>query len=382
MFHLELQQRKTVQRRNESPILIAYCAISGTEVVPREGIRRRKLYSAKSFKKRHVLTVQLISPIPAFGVSVPRTSPSPPSPITITITITMIPAFSASVTPIFRHERNRSLNCKKKNRFVALPISPRCSLSPSSSSSDAHEGPERQIAIVSVSMTAGGEVLFPGTRLDVEVSFEAAMRASDATNSEFGYLPIDAWNVPSSVGTLCVVDEFYSTSNYGDDDMVTFRANGLERFRLVHLDDDRKTATIIPFSDAPTAPEDMDTVVDLEKDLMESMQEIVRLTQKIGGSGDMDETHQRALNETLRRVKAVCAQNTSTSSSDLEIEPENGDADVDMVERWGGELSSDKRREILSFVVLDLLNLSFMSRRSLMMGVDTRQRLEDALEAL
>jgi len=53
-----------------------------------------------------------------------------------------------------------------------------------------------------------------------------------------------------------------------------------------------------------------------------------------------------------------------------------------MVERWGGELSSDKRREILSFVVLDLLNLSFMSRRSLMMGVDTRQRLEDALEAL
>lgn len=243
---------------------------------------------------------------------------------------------------------------------------------------------EREIPIVSVSMTAGGEVLFPGTRLDVEVPLEAAMRASDAINSEFGYLPIDAWNVPSSVGTICVVDEFFSTTdeNNNSGEMVSLRAHGLERFRLVSLDDDRKTARIVPFSDTPTREEDMDAVADLEGKLVESMQEIVRLTMKIGGENDMDETHQRALNETLRRVEAFCLRDCSASSTSTELESEPENVDIGILERWGSELNADQRREILSFAVLDLLNLSFMSRRSLMMAVDTRQRLEDAIEAV
>lgn len=223
---------------------------------------------------------------------------------------------------------------------------------------------ERRIAIVAVPMTAGGDVLFPGGSQMLSIRLEDAIRASKAANSEFGYVPINAWNDPSPVGTLAVVDEFEPKAA---DDSALMLCSGLQRFRLLEIDPDRTRGVIECFNDDPIEEERLPEVHQLEDELVKAMTEIVRLSIKI--SGEQDQQRQKALAETLKRVEAFCGRSEKHITN----------ADI---HHWFVQLTPDKRREILSFIVLDLLSLSFMSRRSLMLGTDTEMRLKDALDAL
>lgn len=224
--------------------------------------------------------------------------------------------------------------------------------------------PARRIDIVSVPMTAGGDVLFPGGSQVLTISTADALRASEANNSQFGYLPVDAWGEPSTVGTIAVVDEFEA---HGTNGTALVLCTGLERFRVVSLDDDSTFGTVKCFCDDPTPEEYLPEVMQQEEKLVKAMTEIVRLSIKI--SNESDERRQKALAETLKRVDAFCA-------------PDEGNASENLLHHWILELDPNRRREILTFIVMDLLSLSFMSRRSLMLETDTQARLETALHAL
>lgn len=240
----------------------------------------------------------------------------------------------------------------------------RSSPSASASPTPFSMAPSRRIDIVTVPMTAGGDVLFPGGSQVLTISTADALRASEANNSQFGYLTVDAWGEPSTVGTIAVVDEFEA---HGSDDTALVLCTGLERFRVVSLDDDSTFGTVKCFCDDPTSEELLSEVVEQEDRLVKAMTEIVRLSIKI--SDESDERRQKALAETLKRVDAFCGPNGGKT-------PEN------LLHHWILELDPHRRREILTFIVMDLLSLSFMSRRSLMLETDTAARLETALKAL
>lgn len=232
----------------------------------------------------------------------------------------------------------------------------------------ARVGEVRDIGIVAVPMTAGGDVLFPGGSQLVTIDGEAAVsiltEAAGCDPPEFGYLPVDAWGEPSVVGTVAVIDD---VELFGRAGKATLLCSGISRFRVVHLDEDFRHGRVELFHDSEPDDLQREDIERLEERLVKGMTEIVRLSIKI--SDARDETRKRALAETLKRVEAFCGNCDPKESRQL-------------LQHWILDLSPDLRRELLSFIVIDLLSCSFMHRRSLMLSTDTGNRLAEALRAL
>lgn len=213
----------------------------------------------------------------------------------------------------------------------------------------------RDIPLVTVPMTSGGDVLFPGGMQQIMLNDQTASRLLETTlNSdppEFAHIVINAWNEPGTVGTIATVEELSTSSN-------VLHCTGLSRFRVLHLAEDYSSARVETFQDDPPEEHDLDKLQELEKELLQTMASIVSLSLKIAG-----EDRQKALAETLRRVEAFCGMN-------------------DDDRHWLQDLDPDRRRELLSFIVIDLLSISFMNRREILASTDTAERLEHAQKCL
>lgn len=180
---------------------------------------------------------------------------------------------------------------------------------------------------------------------------------------QFAYLPISAWGDPGTVGTLAVIDELQITP----DGSASLLCTGLSRFSIIHLDEKLENARVELLHDALPAPEDEEDIVELERKLVQTMTQIVQLSIKI--SSAEDEQRQIALTETLKRVEAFCGKCSEEESRML-------------LQHWILDLEPHLRRELLSFIVIDLLSVSFMERKSMMLSTNTGNRMGEALSGL
>lgn len=213
-------------------------------------------------------------------------------------------------------------------------------------------------------MTAGNDVLFPGGHqvlsLDEDMAQRVLKEVAEREPPEFAYITLSAWGDPGTVGTIAVVDDFqYSPLNQS-----TLVCSGIVRFRVLQLNESLTQAQIQIFHDDAPSEEQLDKVVELEKQLVATVKEIVTLSIKL--RDDAEGTDQRALEEKLKRVEAFC----------------NGSDDGTAVDHWILELSPEIRRELLSFIVLDMLSVSFMDRRDILQSTDTSERIDAGLRGL
>lgn len=222
------------------------------------------------------------------------------------------------------------------------------------------------MSLLAIPMTAGGDVLFPGGSQMLSLGSPEAMRmlqaVADREPPEFAYLPVDAWGAPATVGTMAVLDDLALAA-----DTATLLCTGVTRFRVVHLADDLSRARVELFHDDEPRAEEAAELERLESRLVETMTQIVRLSIKV--SEAQDEARQRALAATLKRVEAFCGNCEEEEARKL-------------LQHWIFDLSPQLRRELLSFVVIDLVSISFMDRRGLMMSTNTANRFAEALRCL
>lgn len=235
-------------------------------------------------------------------------------------------------------------------------------------------------------MTAGNDVIFPGCHQTVKLDRETANFISTQLSStsdviEFAYMALNAWGEPGTVGTIVVVEDMTAISSHdtekasqeqsrGDDNihaLVVF--GGVARFSLQSIADDMRHARIEMFSDQSPTEAELTEIENLEQRLVLAMKDIVTLSIKI--YDDEDQTREEALEETLRRVELFYTQNDSSKNN---VEHKNA--------HWMLSLSPDYRRELLSFIVIDMLSVSFMDRRALLQSTDASLRFKAALKAL
>lgn len=226
----------------------------------------------------------------------------------------------------------------------------------------------RDISLLAIPMTAGGDVLFPGGSQMVSLKREDALRVLEAVAGkdppEFGYLPVNAWGDPTQVGTIAVLDDLQML---GASEKATLLCTGVTRFRVVHLSEDMSSARVELFHDDEPLDKELEDLQRLENKLVEAMTQIVELSIKI--SDTQDEDKQRALTETLKRVEAFCGN----------CEEEEGKK---LLQHWILDLGPQLRRELLSFIIIDLVSISFMDRRNLMLSTNTANRLAEAVRCL
>lgn len=226
----------------------------------------------------------------------------------------------------------------------------------------------RDMALLAVPMTQGGDVLFPGGRHVMSLhGKDMAARLKQISESEppqFAYLPLNAWGDPAPVGTVAILDDLELNQQM---DEAKLLCTGVERFRVLHLGDGMKRARVEVFHDEPPVEAEEEDLQKLEHTLVDTMKHIVQLSIKI--SDVEDEAKQTALAQTLKRVEAFCGTHQDPDPREL-------------LQHWIFDLSPQLRRELLSFVVIDLVSISFMDRRSLMMSTNTANRLSEALRCL
>lgn len=214
-------------------------------------------------------------------------------------------------------------------------------------------------------MTSGNDILFPGCSqlltLDDDTAQRLLREVSENEPPEFAYMTVSAWGDPGPVGTVAIIDDiqYYPAQKTAD-----LLCTGVTRFNAIHHDGDLTKVRVETFHDDVPTDEDLKEIISLEERVVAAMTDIVTLSIKI--SDDKDETRQRALNETLRRVEAFCGKKDGR----------------ELLQHWILELSPTLRRELLSFIVIDLLSISFMDRRSLMQSTSTENRLSEALRGL
>lgn len=221
----------------------------------------------------------------------------------------------------------------------------------------------RNVPLIALPMTAGNDFLFPGCHQVLKLEEEMAQRVlkdiADSDPPEFAYLILSAWGDPEAVGTIAIIEDFkYSPNN--DSVLV---CSGVARFHILQINDDLTQAELKIFQDEPPSDEEADKVAKLEKKLVTAMKDIVTISIKI--SDDKDQSRQRALEETLKRVEAF-SENT----------------DGPDVNHWIVNLSPNLRRELLSFIVLDMLSVSFMDRRNILESTNSEERLDAGLQGL
>lgn len=221
----------------------------------------------------------------------------------------------------------------------------------------------RDLHLVALPMTAGNDVLFPGCNQPLTVDCVTSQRVMNEIVNldppEFAYITLNAWGDPSTVGTIALIEDM----KYSPSEDSTLICSGISRFRVLHLTNEMTRARVQIFNDDIPAGSRVDSIIDLEQRLVAAMKDIVTLTIKI--SDDDDQTRQHALEETLKRVEAFCGEDNGESST-----------------HWIMQLGPNLRRELLSFLIIDMLSVSFMDRRSILESTDTAKRLELALEGL
>lgn len=280
--------------------------------------------------------------------------------------------------------RNNSRNCSAKQPQC-------CSTDPSSSPTDGSVdddenkleddsvGIARELPLLALSMTAGNDVLFPGCHQVVNLDEDTAkyvtslVTAGGTETQEFVYIPLNAWGDAGTVGTVAVVEDIAPSLDATDEsDMKgevgeggkTIFCSGVARVHVHSISDDMRTARVEMFNDDVPTDEKLTEIENLEHQLVSAMKDIVTLTIKI--SDDDQHTREKALEDTLKRVESFYTQNGNVQDTDF----------------WMMQLSPILRRELLSFIVIDMLSVSFMDRRSILEGTDTANRLEIALQGL
>lgn len=217
-------------------------------------------------------------------------------------------------------------------------------------------------------MTSGADILFPGGSQLLDVGSDEALRllrdVAELQPPEFAYISINAWGDPGNVGTLAVIDD---VQLIGFEEKATLLCTGISRFRVLHLAEDMKRARVEIFHDDHPRPEEKVDLNQLEEKVVATMTDIVQLSIKI--SAERDESRHTALTETLKRVEAFCGKCDEQESRKL-------------LQHWIVELSPHLRTELLSFIVIDLLSISFMDRKNLMLSTNTGNRLAEALRCL
>lgn len=231
-----------------------------------------------------------------------------------------------------------------------------------------HEHLVKDVKLLAVPMTQGGDVLFPGGNQLMSLNTEQAGRVLKAVTHcdppEFAYLPVNAWGDPAPVGTIAVVDDLQLNASL---DEARLLCTGVERFRILHLGESMESARVQIFHDDDPTEKELNDLPGLEQQLVETMTQIVRLSIKVSDASD--EARQIALVETLKRVEAFRGNCEDREARTL-------------LQHWILELSPQLRRELLSFVVIDLVSVSFMDRRNHIMSTNTADRLAEALRCL
>lgn len=226
----------------------------------------------------------------------------------------------------------------------------------------------KDVKLLAIPMTQGGDVLFPGGNQLISLSGEQAGRVlrtvADHDPPEFAYLPVNAWGDPAPVGTIAVVDDLQLNANLDDARLL---CTGVKRFRILQLDEGMESARVQIFHDHDPTEKELNELPMLEQQLVETMTQIVRLSIKVSDADD--EARQIALAETLKRVEAFCGNCEDREARKL-------------LQHWILALSPQLRRELLSFVVIDLVSVSFMDRRNHIVSTNTADRLAEALRCL
>lgn len=226
----------------------------------------------------------------------------------------------------------------------------------------------KDVKLLAVPMTQGGDVLFPGGSQLMSLSSEQAGRVlkavADVNPPEFAYLPVNAWGDPAPVGTIAVVDDLQLNASL---DEARLLCTGVKRFRVIHLGERMEKARVEIFHDDNPTDEEVEELPRLEQHLVETMTQIVTLSIKVSDAND--EARQIALAQTLKRVEAFRGNYEDREARAL-------------LQHWILELSPQLRRELLSFVVIDLVSVSFMDRRNHIMSTNTADRLAEALRCL
>lgn len=238
-----------------------------------------------------------------------------------------------------------------------------CDLSASSSPSSPTGETEQPLPILALPMTAGNDILFPGCGRVLTLNEASAQRVlSEITENdppEFGYITLNAWGDPAPVGTVAIIDDF----QYVRDNKSILSCSGVARFRINSINREFTEAKLQVFHDDIPSEDGLDSLVALEKQVISTMKDIISLTIKV--TDDKNHTRQRSYEETMKRIESLVA-----------------DGDVESVQHWMLNMNPNFRREILSFIIIDLLDISYMDRCGILESTDTADRLDAALKGL
>ncbi|KAI0565817.1 ATP-dependent protease La (LON) [Gracilaria domingensis] len=282
-------------------------------------------------------------------------------------------AFTVSTVSVFRvsntlgrplHSRHQKL---KFRTTVRRPRPAYLNVRACTSSTQASEEDVRKLCVLALPMTSGADVIFPGGSQLLSVSHEAADRllrtVCESDPPEFVFVCVNAWGDPGEVGTLCIIDDVHIDPSQ---EKATILCTGISRLHILKLDEHMQTAHVEVFNDDEPTPDSLESISEKEQHLVSTMTQIVQLSIKISEGKD---EHKRALNDTLRRVRAFCGQ----------MDEEEGQK---LLQPWILKLSPHLRRELFSFIATDLLSISFMDRKRMLTSTDTGERLELALQGL
>lgn len=222
----------------------------------------------------------------------------------------------------------------------------------------------RQLSLLAIPMTSGADVLFPGGNQLLTVDAERALSLVEENPPEFAFVCVDAWGNTDTVATLAVVDDLQIG---GENPQATLLCTGISRLKLLEIDENRTKALVHPFYDETPNEHDITTLEKLEEKLISTMTNIVTLSIKVSDTADQQK--QIALADTLKRVEAFCGKCEEEERKSL-------------LQHWILELEPHRRREILSFVVIDLVSVSFMDRKGLLRSTNTSTRLQEAIKSL
>lgn len=249
------------------------------------------------------------------------------------------------------------------NRSVPFrSTDPTCASAADTGLPDEIESPIRDLNLIALSMTAGNDVLFPGCCQSLTIDEVTAKRViaeiAELEPPEFGYITLNAWGDPAPVGTVAVIEDL----KYKPTENSALICNGIARFRVLSISNNMTRARVEIFNDEIPVDNQLDHIIQLEQQLVTALRDIVKLTIKISDDGD---THQHALEDILKRVESFCEENND-----------------EVPAHWIMKLGPDLRRELLSFLVVDMLSVSFMDRRGILESTDTAERLDAALKGL
>jgi ATP-dependent protease La (LON) substrate-binding domain len=280
---------------------------------------------------------------------------------------------------------------------------------PSSDYEGLNRPQERVLRVVTAPMTDGADVLFPGgsqmVHLHARGSLDALRTVIEEDPPEFGFVCVDAWGDACDVGTMAVVDDLELRGSAMEARLL---CSGMTRFKVVEMSEDRKSAKVVLFHDDDPEESERDEYISLEDSLVQSMNSIVQLSIKLSRS-DNERGKQTALAGTLQRMEKYFSRSKSVTrhedgnaeekdgrSEDSDIDTGDVNSDVDseddedsadflphhVLQHWVGGLDEDRRRELLSFIVFDLTNMTFMDRLRMLRSTNTKERLGQAQEAL